>query len=223
MSPPSGAPVRQVLKRDLFGSVELESNADGTRHVCRNTSGARWWLGWLARRLAAREARILGALGDLSAVPQLRSWDGHVLRRTWLAGLPMHSARPTDAEYFRGAFKLLCQLHRRGVAHNDAAKEANWLVLDDGRAGLVDFQLATRSVKRGRLFRLLAHEDLRHYLKHKRTYRPQFLTQRERRILATPAWTARVWRVTGKPIYLFVTRRLLGWADREGAADRKMP
>jgi hypothetical protein len=23
-----------------------------------------------------------------------------------------------------------------------------------------------------------------------------------------------------KPPYLFVTRRLLGWADREGAADR---
>jgi hypothetical protein len=25
---------------------------------------------------------------------------------------------------------------------------------------------------------------------------------------------------TVKPVYLFVTRRLLGWADREGAADR---
>ncbi len=25
---------------------------------------------------------------------------------------------------------------------------------------------------------------------------------------------------TVKPVYLFVTRRILGWADREGAADR---
>jgi hypothetical protein len=25
---------------------------------------------------------------------------------------------------------------------------------------------------------------------------------------------------TGKPLYRFVTRRLLGWADREGAGDR---
>jgi hypothetical protein len=26
---------------------------------------------------------------------------------------------------------------------------------------------------------------------------------------------------TGKKLYLFVTRRLLGWADREGAGDRQ--
>jgi hypothetical protein len=25
---------------------------------------------------------------------------------------------------------------------------------------------------------------------------------------------------TVKPVYLFVTRRLFGWADREGAGDR---
>jgi hypothetical protein len=25
---------------------------------------------------------------------------------------------------------------------------------------------------------------------------------------------------TIKPVYLFVTRRLIGWADREGASDR---
>jgi hypothetical protein len=27
---------------------------------------------------------------------------------------------------------------------------------------------------------------------------------------------------TGKPVYRFVTRRLLGWADREGAGDRHL-
>jgi len=30
-----------------------------------------------------------------------------------------------------------------------------------------------------------------------------------------------VWMSTGKKLYTFVTRRLLGWADREGAGDRK--
>ena len=31
---------------------------------------------------------------------------------------------------------------------------------------------------------------------------------------------SRTWMATGKPAYLFVTRRLLGWSDREGAGDR---
>jgi hypothetical protein len=26
---------------------------------------------------------------------------------------------------------------------------------------------------------------------------------------------------SGKPVYRFITRRLLGWADREGAGDRR--
>jgi hypothetical protein len=104
--------------------------------------------------------------------------------------------------------------------HNDLAKEPNFLVTADGRPAIIDFQLAWFCPRRGRLFRLLAREDLRHLLKHKRTYCPQFLTARERRILASPSWPARIWMKTGKPVYLFVTRRLLGWRDREGAGDR---
>jgi hypothetical protein len=68
---------------------------------------------------------------------------------------------------------------------------------------------------------MLAHDDLRHLLKHKRQYLPEHLTARQRAILAQPSPLSRAWRATGKPIYLFVTRRLLGWADREGAGDRQ--
>jgi hypothetical protein len=73
---------------------------------------------------------------------------------------------------------------------------------------------------RGHLFRMLAHDDLRHLLKHKRTYCPQHLTARQRTMLARRSPIAALWARTGKPIYRFVTRRLLGWADREGAGDR---
>jgi hypothetical protein len=31
---------------------------------------------------------------------------------------------------------------------------------------------------------------------------------------------ARAWMATGKRVYLFVTRRILRWQDREGAGDR---
>jgi hypothetical protein len=85
----------------------------------------------------------------------------------------------------------------------------------------VDFQLALVAPRRGRLFRILGREDIRHLLKHKRSYCPERLTARERRILATPSALSRAWMATGKPAYVFVTRRIFGWSDREGAGDRR--
>ena len=132
----------------------------------------------------------------------------------------MQRGRPTDVGYFRAAAKILRQLHRQCLVHNDLAKETNWLVTDQGKPGIVDFQLAWFAPKRGWLFRILAREDLRHLLKHKRTYCPQHLSQRELNILARPSVLSQVWMRTGKPVYVFVTRKLFGWEDREGADDR---
>lgn len=209
-----------LLKSDLFGQMTLEQER-GQAVVVRDTSTARWWLAWLARRLCQREARALARLDGLPGTPRLLAVEAGRLRREWIEGRPMQIARPRNPDYFRRARRLVAALHRRGVAHNDLAKEPNWLVTPIGAPALVDFQLATVSARRGRLFRALAREDLRHLLKHKRLYCPESLTARERRILATPAATSRLWMATGKPAYRFVTRRLLGWADREGAGDRR--
>ena len=153
-------------------------------------------------------------------MPALVRHDRDRLVRTYLDGQPLHVARPRDADWFRNASRLLRRLHRAGVSHNDLAKEPNLLVLDDGSPGIIDFQLAVYSDKRSRLFRIAAYEDIRHLLKHKRTYRPDLLTRRERQILTHPSPASRVWMGAVKPVYLFVTRRLFGWSDREGAADR---
>jgi predicted Ser/Thr protein kinase len=208
------------LKSDLFGTVWL-GEAGGGEFVLRDTAGARWWTAWLARRLCRREARALSRLDGLPGTPRLLAATRGTLRRAWIAGRPMQLARPRDPAYFRAARALLARLHRRGVAHNDLAKEPNWLVTPEGAPALVDFQLAVVSPRRGRLFRSLAREDLRHLLKHKRSYCPERLTARERRILATPSALSRLWMATGKPAYTFVTRRIFGWADREGAGDRR--
>jgi hypothetical protein len=93
-------------------------------------------------------------------------------------------------------------------------------VRNDGMPAFIDFQIAWVAPRRSALFRLLAYEDLRHLLKHKRTYLPGRLTARQRAILARPSPPSRLYRRTVKPVYLFVTRRLMGWADREGAGDR---
>jgi serine/threonine protein kinase len=209
-----------LLKSDLFGQMTLEQER-GQQIVIRDTDTARWWLSWLARCLCHREARALARLDGLPGTPRLLAVDTGRLRREWIEGRPMQVARPSNPDYFRLARRLVVALHRRGVAHNDLAKEPNWLVTPTGAPALVDFQLATVSVQRGRLFRSLAREDLRHLLKHKRMYCPERLTAREQRMLATPAMTSRIWMATAKPLYRFVTRRLLGWADREGAGDRR--
>jgi predicted Ser/Thr protein kinase len=209
----------KILKRDLFGEVTLEYRGDEPL-VVRNAAASRWWTRWIARYLLRREALALAALEGIDGVPALVGYDRDGLVRTYLDGEPLHVARPKDADWFSDASRLLRRLHRAGVSHNDLAKEPNLLVRDDGSPGIIDFQLAAYSHKRSRLFRIAAYEDIRHLLKHKRTYRPDLLTRRERQILAHPSPASRVWMGTVKPVYLFVTRRLFGWSDREGAADR---
>lgn len=209
----------QILKSDLFGTVCLVETEGGLR-IRRDTRPARWWLGPVARRLASREAKALARLEGLAQVPRLCRWDGVALDREWLPGAPMQRVNPARQDYFRDALRILRCMHRAGIVHNDTAKEPNWLVQPDGSPALVDFQLAMRFTGRGRLFRMLAREDLRHLFKHKRTYQPGALTARQRRMLSTPAISARAWRMTVKPVYRFITRRLLGWSDREGAGDR---
>lgn len=212
----------ELLKKDLFGEVWRVLDEDRPA-ILRDTRVARWWLAWLARALLRREALALRALRGVDGVPQLARSDGYVLVRSFMHGVPIFEARPDSRDFFRNASRLLRRMHRAGVAHNDLAKEPNILLRDDGTPGIVDFQLASCSPHRGWLFRTAAREDIRHLLKHKRTYRPDLLTNREKKILDTPSLPSRAWMATVKPVYLFITRRLFAWSDREGAADRGRP
>ncbi len=209
-----------LLKYDTFGTITREGE-----RVIRDTRPARSWARWLARILLRRERRALThlELSGIEGIPRLLAQDSHSLTRSWIEAQPMQIARPRDPAYFRCALRLVRQLHAVGVLHNDLAKETNWLVTPDGRPALVDFQLAT-VLRRGRgpLARARGHDDLRHLLKHKRTYLPERLTAREKRVLARRSWLSRAWMATGKKLYLFITRRILNWQDREGAGDRKL-
>jgi len=208
-------PPATVLKADELGRIEIAWR-DGVAVVRRDVRAARWWARPLARRAGAREARALRRLAGVDGIPRLLGWDGDALLRSYIAGAPMQQAQPRDVAYYRKALRLLAQLHRHGVVHNDLAKEPNWLVDEHGDPALVDFQIAWTRGRRGRLYRLLAREDLRHLLKHKRTYCPQALSARQRAILDAPAIHSRLWRATGKRLYKLVARRLFGYWDNEG-------
>jgi hypothetical protein len=145
------------------------------------------------------------------------------LVRGWIDGVPLHIAKPHgDVAYFRSAKVALRKLHRAGIAHNDLAKEQNWLYAQadgHGRACLTDFQLAACFRRRTALFRLARYEDLRHLLKHKRRYAPDALTAAERRVLARKSFITRAWMATGKKVYYAITRGL-NFTDREGRGVR---
>jgi RIO-like serine/threonine protein kinase len=211
-------PISVRLKSDVFGTITRVGDT-----VVRDARAARPWARPLARHLMRREHRALTrlALGSgTPGVPAVLAMERGVLARRWIEGMPMQLAKPRDPAYFRAALRLVRRLHTANVIHNDLAKETNWLVTPDGKPALVDFQLAMTVDHRGALDRALGHDDIRHLLKHKRSYLPERLTARERKILATPSLASRAWMASGKKIYLFVTRRILHWRDREGAGDR---
>ena len=213
-----------VLKRDIFSIVERGSwhGPDGqVDAVARRIDQVPWWTFAFARNFLAREARALSVVGPLGIAPLLYFSGKRVLVRRWIDGVPLHIARPLgDRAYFRSARVALRKLHSAGFCHNDLAKEQNWLRGPDGRAYLTDFQLSAQPRRRGRFFRLAAYEDLRHYLKHKRSYVPEALTATERRILARKTWLTLLWMATGKRVYLWVTRGLFRFTDREGGGPR---
>jgi hypothetical protein len=209
-----------ILKADVFGRIRRVGDV-----VIREADHARPWARRLALHLMRREYRALSrlALGaGIEGIPRVLDLDALRLTRSWIDGAPMQVAQPRDPAYFRAALRLLRRLHAANVIHNDLAKETNWLVTPEGRPALVDFQLAMTLTKRGALARALGHDDLRHLLKHKRSYLPEALTAREKRILTRHSLVSRIWMASGKKVYLFVTRKILRWRDREGAGDRHM-
>jgi hypothetical protein len=210
----------QSLKHDSLGTTRLVEGGDAPC-IERDTRTAHVLVRWLARRLAAREAAALRALAGHDHIPQLLGFDGAVVRRSYLPGVPLYEAPPRSRTYFVHALRVLRRVHRAGVAHNDLAKEANWLVAGRDTCAIIDFQLATRASARTARFRRRAYEDLRHLLKHKRTYQPQALTARQRRVLDRPTTGTRLWRSLVKPAYRLVTRGLLGWPERRGPLERR--
>src|SRR5215468_9340182 len=213
-----------LLKRDVFSTVErgrFRTENGEVDAVLRRLHEVPWWSFGLARHLFARERRALTLAKGLQVGPELL-WAGRrALVRGFIDGVALHLAKPHgNVAYFRSAKAVLRRLRRAGICHNDLAKEQNWLVGRDGRAYVTDFQLAACFERRGRLYRILAYEDLRHLLKHKRSYAPEALTPRERKILAKKSFAASLWLATGKKVYRAITRGLFNFTDREGGGRR---
>jgi serine/threonine protein kinase len=227
MGPPQ---VVRELKSDSFGRVELLDGHAGLvvrRVACGGRApGSRV----VARVLAQRERIALARLDGVPGVARLLQYADYagatseegvpptpadVLLRSWIEGVPLHAATRLPRDFFERLTDLVEALHARGVCHNDLHKEPNVLVTPDGYPALVDFQLASVHARGGRAFRARVREDLRHVTKHQRRYFLQGARPEDAGPAARRGRVAAVWMRTGKPVYNFVTRRLLRTRDGE--------
>jgi len=205
-----------VFKRDVFSETRAGYFAGDpeTRIIRRVVSAAPWWSKPLAWILARREIRGLKTVRGIEGVPQLLYTDRDGLYRSWTDGTPLHLARPSDPKWYRTAHRILRDMRRMGVTHNDLAKPQNWLMTPEGEAAVIDFQLASVHRRRGAFYRLLAYEDFRHLIKQKRAFASDLMTPTEKRILARRSLPSRIWLATGKKsLQLHHSRhfQLVGW------------
>lgn len=220
--------VEKVLKRDALGRVELVRR-DGQLLVRRVACGGSIPASALvARQLLARERHALARCAGLEGVPQLVESAGgaEVLERTHLDGEPLHRCTHLPIDFFERLEELVALLHARGVAHNDLHKEQNIIVRADGRPGLIDFQLASVHSAGSSSLARRAIDDLRHVAKHRRRYL-RYARVVDANVAPPAEWLASpprpparsgvalVWRKSAKPLYNFVTRRVLRRRDGE--------
>jgi len=215
----NGFQVEAVLKSDAFGRIEkglFEGQAAIKRVYTTNIL-----LRPLAKLLAHNELKALKALNGVGGYfPFILEHNKNYHIRAYIEGKSMHhDAERISAKYFTQAKRLLRIMRKAGVANNDLAKEANWLITVDGCPAVTDFQLASyRKKSTSKLLLLMAREDLRHLLKHKRKYSK--VSALEKTILQQKSLPSRIWKNTVKQAYLFVTRKLLGWEERSGPEER---
>ena len=213
-----------TLKSDAFGKIEkgMLITDDTSTPAIRRVYTRNPWITPLARLLARNEKRALGRLMPLKSpyFPTLLEVGRHSHVRSFIQGDSMHRANDRlTPDFFKSSRHLLLTLKRAGVVNNDLAKEANWIITPDSTPSVTDFQLAFCFKNRvSKWFLTLCYEDLRHLLKHKRKYHS--VTAKETKVLASKSWISVVWMKTGKRVYHWVTRRLLGWSERQGPEER---
>ena len=205
----------KVLKRDIFGKIELAS-LNGSLVICRNYGASRFFARPIALYLAYRERKILQVMEHLNddRLPRLLHFGKGLHIRSYLEGEALNRRKTPDRNYYEDARELLDKIHACGVVHNDLEKPENWLVIGENTPGIIDFQLAGFFPKKGKLYRILMREDLRHLIKQKARFSPDRLSGEERIILSNKSFASRMWGKFFKPPYDFVTRKILRYSDR---------
>jgi hypothetical protein len=222
-----GAAVVTVLKSDRYARtlrVRLPGG-DSAVHktsVVRVPPGVR--VGLAARSLARREADHLARLAGIRGIPRLLGRPApDAFLREWIDGATLRELDRVPDAVFPGLRTLLAEVHARGVAYADLAKEENVIVDESGLPWLVDFQISVaRGSWLGGFAGILMSADRYHLARHVKRRRPDQLTDDDRRALEEGKGAlSRLHRRLVKKPYNLVTRRLVKrWS---GAGEGRRP
>ena len=163
--------LREVFKHDSWAATALYEDPEGVLRVVklhRQAPALGLPLGWLGRRTASNERRLLEQLAGLQGIPALAGpvrGAGPVLRhavaRDYVAGHPLGNREPVSDTFFPDLNRLLKEMHKRRTVYVDLHKRENIIVNERGEPCLIDFQISLtwpRWLPSGPLFRILAEE-----------------------------------------------------------------
>jgi hypothetical protein len=217
----------EILKHDSWAATGIYASAS-RRAVCkfnRRQPILRLPMGWLGRRLAAREQGFMDRLAGIDGVPGSlgpvtvagRRLDNAVSRQ-FITGHALRPEERVNADFFPRFDRLLAEVHRRGVAHVDLHKRENIIVDEAGRPHLIDFQISFALPSSNRLaagalrgvLGVLQRCDAYHLLKHRMKHAPEPSRPTARDIDRMRPWWIRLHRSVAVP-FRTVRRQCLVW------------
>jgi hypothetical protein len=207
----------RTVKHDFWAATGFYLGPAGERVVLKCGRSAEFCgvaLTWIGRYMCWREMHFYQRLADLPNIPKLLGRVGKTgFVHAYVDGHPLSAGDTVPEAFFEKLFKLIDELHRRGIAYVDTNKPQNILVGNDGEPHLIDFQISwdsewwfNKPLSRW-ITKKLAAEDRYHILKHKRKLAPRELTEQDSRRLAKKSIGLRMHRVLTKP-YFGIRRQL---------------
>jgi hypothetical protein len=123
-----------------------------------------------------------------------------------------HSLAP---DFFDRLASIVQEVHHRRIFYADLNKRGNIICSTEGKPYLIDFQICLHLPVRtgwlgtltGKMFQRLVREDLYHLYKHKHTFQPKLMTEKERQLAQRSNVNRRYRRYLWRPY--IVLKRLI--------------
>jgi len=193
----------KILKHDFFAATALFQLKKRKKRTDKKTPfkivlkmyRQQHFLGlpmaWLGKNLCNYETENLRRLQGIAQVPKLLSTYGNTgFIYEYIEGCSLDESKNLPDDFFDHLLELLNRIHSLGIAYLDMNKRGNIIVGEDGRAFLIDFQIALYMNKNPSFGKSFAQyfwncskkADLYHLFKHKRKLKPQLLNPEEKNI-----------------------------------------
>ncbi|MFC1587215.1 hypothetical protein ACFL54_02795 [Planctomycetota bacterium] len=209
--------IREILKEDFFNQTLLATGPGGEKYIYKH---ARFFGEFLPFRPMAmffsRRERLAAIRSHGEGTPQVICFSARAYLMRYQEGPRLLPDSEVDDLFFDRLWDIIKRLHEQGVAHNDLHKYENFLITDEGKPFVMDFQLAAYFPLGRRffwwptrpLFKLLTYFDRYHIYKIKRRLRPDLLTPEEDRLGTRSVWHKIFFKTLVRP-YLIVKRTFI--------------